>query len=76
VFYERVPSDIQVSKHWPLAWESGTWTGHDRTRQDSVLIRGWYSAQWVRTDAGWCIRSELFVANDCSGEACSWPARF
>jgi hypothetical protein len=34
-----------------------------------------YSAQWLKQDGRWRIRSELFVALDCSGVACGWPPR-
>jgi ketosteroid isomerase-like protein len=73
IVYERIPSDVRVSAGWPLAWETGTWTGKDRTSSDAILITGRYSAQWVRTDQGWKIRSELFVADRCFREACRWP---
>lgn len=59
IVYERLPT--------------GTWTGKDRTAADSTLITGRYSAQWVLSEAGWKIRSELFVADRCYREACRWP---
>jgi ketosteroid isomerase-like protein len=69
--FERIPGSIQVSSRWPLAWEEGTWMGR-RTPQDAPLIMGRYSAQWGRVADRWLIRSELFVALTCSGEACRW----
>jgi hypothetical protein len=27
MLYERTPGEIVVSAHWPLAFESGVWTG-------------------------------------------------
>ena len=73
IVYERIPSDIQVSAGWPLAWETGHWTGRDNMAANTTLITGRYSAQWVRTDKGWKIRSELFVADQCFRDACRWP---
>lgn len=70
--YERTPDDIQVSSQWPLAFETGQWTGR-RGAQGAPLISGRYSAQWVRRDGRWLIRSEVFVALSCTGEACQWP---
>jgi ketosteroid isomerase-like protein len=73
VFYERVTGDIQLSASWTQAWETGTWTGHDRTAADSTLISGRYAARWVRGADGWRIHSELFVADQCQRDACAWP---
>jgi ketosteroid isomerase-like protein len=72
VIYERTPDEIQVSDAWPIAWERGRWRGID-TATDSALITGWYSARWVRSDIGWRIQSEHFVADRCFGAACRWP---
>ena len=74
--YRRIPTEITVSTHWPLAYESGTWTGylaHSRA-SGAPLLRGRYSAQWVKSGSRWLIRSEVFVALDCAGPACDWPA--
>jgi ketosteroid isomerase-like protein len=73
ILYERLPSDIQLSAGWSLAWETGTWTGKDRSANDATLVTGRYSAQWVKTESGWKIHSELFVADRCFATACSWP---
>ena len=35
-----------------------------------VVIGGPYSAQWVRREGRWLIRSELFVAVTCAGAGC------
>lgn len=73
VVYERLPVEVHVSDSWPLAWESGSWAGRDRTNPDSTWILGRYAAQWVRGPSGWKIHSELFVANRCAPPACAWP---
>jgi len=73
--YQRVPESIIVNSRWPIASESGTWTGRWRGRTDPPVLSGRYSAQWVKVDGRWLIRSELFVARDCSGPGCQWPAR-
>lgn len=74
MIYSRVPERIVASANWPLVWEEGKWTGVP-TGQATPVIGGRYSAQWVKQDGRWLIRSELFVALECSGAACSWPIR-
>lgn len=71
LIYERLPEAIDVSSGWPLAFERGRWEGRDES--GNVLISGRYSAQWVKNEGSWLIRSELFVALGCAGEACEWP---
>jgi ketosteroid isomerase-like protein len=72
--YRRQPDRVDVSDNdrWPLAFESGTWTGSD-PRSGRPLIRGRYAAQWIKRDGRWLIRSEVFVALGCSGAGCSRP---
>ena len=69
--YHRESQTVRVSSNWATAWEEGTWTGA-RVSGGAPLIGGRYSAQWVRGPNGWRIRSELFVALDCSGVGCDW----
>lgn len=57
--YVRIPDEIEVSSDWPLAFESGTWTA---LRDGNPAITGRYSAQWVKENEKWLIRSEIFVA--------------
>jgi ketosteroid isomerase-like protein len=72
--YRRDPDRVDVSNNdrWPLAFESGTWTGRD-PRTGHLLIRGRYGAQWIKRDGRWLIRSEVFVALGCAGAGCSRP---
>ena len=71
--YERTPTEVVVSKRWPLAYETGTWVG--RAHADTATrVSGRYAAQWVKADGAWLIRSELFVSLECVGAPCSWPA--
>ena len=72
--YQRTTERVVVSPTWPLAWEEGTWLG-TATGQALPIIGGRYAAQWVRQNGRWYIRSEVFVALDCSGDACRWPMR-
>lgn len=62
IVYQREPGVIEVSAHWPLAFETGTWKGHDVDVQGATVISGRYSTQWVKRDGRWLIRSEVFVA--------------
>ena len=72
--YRRDPDRVDVSDNdrWPLAFESGTWTGRDPAA-GRPLIRGRYAAQWIKRDGHWLIRSEVFVALGGSGTGCSRP---
>ena len=72
IAYSRQPEEVQVSDRWPLAWEEGTWIGYRRGTGEE-LISGRYAAQWLWIDGWWKIRSEIFVAMECSGIACDWP---
>jgi ketosteroid isomerase-like protein len=72
--YKREPERVDVSdnERWPLAFESGTWTGRD-PKSGRPLIRGRYAAQWIKRDGRWLIRSEVFVALGCANSGCSRP---
>ena len=71
MIYERTSLDVDVSDHWPLAFESGTWTAHLASAPSVPVITGRYSAQWVRRDGRWLIRSEVFVALTCNASGCA-----
>ena len=72
--YKREPERVDVSdnERWPLAFESGTWTGRD-PKNGRPLIRGRYAAQWIKRDGRWLIRSEVFVALGCANSGCGRP---
>jgi ketosteroid isomerase-like protein len=72
--YKREPERVDVSdnERWPLAFESGSWTGRD-PKNGRPLIRGRYAAQWIKRDGRWLIRSEVFVALGCAHSGCSRP---
>jgi len=72
--YQRLTDDVVVSPQWPLAYESGRWEGHLNTPTGTVVIGGQYSAQWVKRDSRWLIRSEVFVALTCAGVGCQSAA--
>jgi len=74
LIYQRLTKDVEVSPHWPLAFETGNWEGHLGTLAGSVVIGGRYSAQWVKRGDQWLIRSEVFVALTCSGVGCESAA--
>lgn len=75
IVYHREPDNVEVNSRWPIAWETGTWSGRHLDQSATPLLSGRYSAQWLKQDGRWRIRSELFVALDCSGVACAWPPR-
>jgi ketosteroid isomerase-like protein len=70
LIYQRLTKDVEVSPTWPLAFETGTWEGHQGSPDGTVVIGGRYSAQWVKRGDRWLIRSEVFVALTCSGVGC------
>jgi ketosteroid isomerase-like protein len=72
--YQRLMRDIEVSAQWPLAFETGQWEGHQDSAAGPVVIGGRYSAQWVKRNGQWLIRSEVFVALTCRGAGCESPA--
>lgn len=67
IVYQRYPGSVEVSGVWPLAFETGRWEGHLGKATGPVAIGGRYSAQWVKRDGHWLIRSEVFVALQASG---------
>lgn len=62
LIYQRTALHVEVSAHWPLAWEEGRWTAHPGDVGRAAVMGGRYAAQWVRRDGRWLIRSEVFVA--------------
>jgi ketosteroid isomerase-like protein len=72
--YQRRTADVAVSATWPLAFESGTWEGHLGGAAGPIVISGRFSAQWVKRDGRWLIRSEVFVALACAGIGCESAA--
>ncbi len=70
VKYIRNPTAIQMSETHPHAFEQGTWVGTMTTDGGPKKVAGEYTAAWKRTDQGWLIYSELFVAFSCHGEGC------
>ncbi len=74
VVYQRTPDAVEVSPTWPLAFETGTWAGYLGGLKGTAVVRGRYSAQWVKRDGKWLIRSEVFVALNCAGAGCGYEA--
>ena len=74
IIYRRLTSDVAVSTNWPVAFETGTWTGGPAG--GPPLISGRYSAQWVKQQGAWRIHSEVFVALACVDAGCQWPVAF
>lgn len=70
VVYVRTPSAITISDTYPLAIEQGTWVGTRTSENGKLESGGQYTAAWKKTDSGWKIYSELFVALYCRGADC------
>ena len=67
--YVRTADSIQVSTLYPLAAEHGHWVGRWQRPDGIQIVKGTYLAMWRRTDAGWKLRSELFVGLSCEGSS-------
>lgn len=67
--YVRTTDSIQISTSGPLAAEHGHWTGRFQRTDGIQTITGVYLAMWRKSETGWKIRSELFVALSCTGSA-------
>ena len=74
VIYQRESVSVLASSNWPLAYEEGRWSGHVGSADAPPILGGRYSAQWVKRDGKWLIRSEVFVALTCAEAACKFPA--
>ncbi len=72
--YVRETTEVETSTTWPLAFETGVWRGHLGSARGANVIGGRYSAQWVKRDGKWLIRSETFVALTCAGVGCNYMA--
>ena len=60
--YQREAVSVEVSQHWLLAFEQGSWSGHPVSAHAAPVIGGRYAAQWVKQNGRWLIRAEVFVA--------------
>jgi ketosteroid isomerase-like protein len=60
VSYERIADEVRISEALPIGAERGHWVG--RLPDGHALFTGTYMAMWRRTEAGWRLRSELFVS--------------
>jgi ketosteroid isomerase-like protein len=67
VSFVRITDRVDISGFKPLAAEDGHWIGRWRTTNGDEEVSGTYLAMWRRTDAGWRVRSELFVSLACRG---------
>ena len=74
VIYQREALSVEVSGNWPMAYEEGRWSGHPGNAAAPAIIGGRYSAQWVKRNGQWLIRSEVFVALTCAGVGCKYPS--
>lgn len=74
MIFQRQAVSVQASANWPLAYEEGTWSGHVGNVNNKPVMAGRYSAQWVKRDGQWLIRSEVFVALTCADAGCKAAA--
>jgi len=74
VVFVRRPETISVSDRWPLAFETGDWSWHLAGAQSPAIVVGRYSAQWIKRNGRWLIRSEVFVPLHCEATGCNVQA--
>jgi len=67
ITYMRTPVEVSLSPGKSYASERGHWIGRWRNGSGEKSVEGIYMAQWHKTESGWRIRSELFVALSCIG---------
>lgn len=65
--YRRRTDSVTVFSAWGMASEIGMWTGTWTDQDGPIQVGGQYVAQWRRTDVGWRLAAETFVALACSG---------
>jgi len=70
LLYVRTPDEIELSADYPLAAETGHWTGSWETGEGEVNTGGRYTAMWRKVEGAWKLRSELFIALYCEGRGC------
>lgn len=70
LIYVRRTENVEVSRRYPLAAETGNWVGTWMTGRGPVRTGGHYTAMWRKVDGTWKVRSELFVALYCDGLSC------
>lgn len=61
VYFIRKTKEIIVNETLGLAWEQGTWKGHDSRNNNKITNSGNYSAMWTKVSGTWLIKSQLFV---------------
>jgi len=69
VGYERFTDGVEIGGGAMRAAEHGHWTGRWNEPDGPMALTGVYLAMWVKTGGRWTIRSEAFVALNCSGSA-------
>lgn len=65
--YVRATTSVRVSPLYPIAMESGLWTGKAKTGDE---VGGEYSAKWRCEGQQWVLEAELFVTTRCAGALC------
>jgi ketosteroid isomerase-like protein len=68
--YVRTPESVEISASGPFAAEIGSWVGSWTTPDGPFRTGGRYMAYWRRSDGGWLIHSEVYVALFCEGAGC------
>ena len=67
VGYERLTDRVEIGTGGLRAAEHGRWVGRWNEPDGKMALTGVYLAMWVKTSGRWVLKSEAFVALDCSG---------
>ena len=67
VGYERMTERVEIGTGGMRAAEHGRWVGRWNEPDGKMELTGVYLAMWVKTSGRWTLKSEAFVALDCSG---------
>ena len=69
VGYERFTDQVELGAGGMRAAEHGRWAGRWSEPDGAMALTGVYLAMWVKTGGRWTLKSEAFVALNCSGSA-------
>lgn len=70
LLYVRETSEVQLSPLYPMAMESGLWTGKAPSGDE---LGGEYAAKWRCDGVRWMLEAEIFMTTRCSGALCADP---
>lgn len=61
IYFVRTTNQITLNANKDMAWEQGRWSGHRPATKDWKVIKGNYTAVWIKEDKVWKMRSQQFM---------------